>query len=321
MKVYRWDLDKTYLDTDFHSLRGLVRTATEPAHRKRALPGASALLRALSHQKDARVTVISGSPTQMRGVLREKLALDGIQVDKLVLKDNLGNVRRGRIRALRGQLGYKLPALFEARRHNEPSDSEVLFGDDVESDALVYSVYADSISGRIGAAEVSRIMERAGAYPDEIDRALEALVRIQTGRAVERIFIRQERGVPSSRLASLGRRVVPVRSWWQAALVLREMDHIQDDTLQSVMRSVYQDEGEDPWALAALAQDMLRRAWVSQETIAAIRGPSDLEYALSDAVKSLGGHGVEVSEPMHEAIDYLALLKSDAWNARGQAKR
>ena len=31
LRVYRWDLDKTYLLTDFDSLRGIVRTAMEPA--------------------------------------------------------------------------------------------------------------------------------------------------------------------------------------------------------------------------------------------------------------------------------------------------
>jgi len=321
MKVYRWDLDKTYLDTDFHSLRGLVRTATEPAHRKKALPGAASLLRALSHRSDARVTVVSGSPTQMRDVLREKLALDGIRFDELVLKDNVGNVRKGRLRAVRGQLGYKLPALLEARTRTEAIATEVLFGDDVESDALVYSVYADAISGKIGAAEVSRIMERAGAYPDEIDRALAALVEVEHSAAVERIFIRQERGVPSRRLAALGRRVVPVRSWWQAALVLKEMGHLHDDELHTVMRAVYEDEGEDPWAVAALAQDMLRRAWIQQETLLNIRGPKVLEASLSAAVKSLGGNGPQMDSVHVGKVDYLALLAGGAWNARGRANK
>ena len=187
MHVYRWDLDKTYLDTDFQSFRGLVRTATEPAHKKRALPGAAVLMRALGRRAGNRITVVSGSPVQMRKVLSEKLRLDGVRFDELVLKDNLENVRRGRFRAVRGQMGYKLPALLEARATTDSTASEVLFGDDVEADALVYSVYADAIAGRIGAAEVSRVMERAGAYEDEVERALEALAQVHRSDAVERI--------------------------------------------------------------------------------------------------------------------------------------
>ena len=78
MHVYRWDLDKTYLETDFDSLRGLVRSATEPASAKRAVPGAAALLRAISGQPGSRVFILSGSPVQMRRTLEEKLALDGV---------------------------------------------------------------------------------------------------------------------------------------------------------------------------------------------------------------------------------------------------
>src|SRR5690606_14012409 len=114
--IYRWDLDRTYLDTDITSVRGMVRAALEPAAEKRTIPGAGALLRGLITTDPAcRVSVISGSPTQMREVLAEKLARDGVRVDQLVLKDNLGNLRRGRFRAIRGQVGYKLPQLFQLR--------------------------------------------------------------------------------------------------------------------------------------------------------------------------------------------------------------
>src|SRR5690606_37930766 len=45
--VYRWDLDKTYLRTEFDTVRDLLRTAVESPARKRTVPGASALLREL----------------------------------------------------------------------------------------------------------------------------------------------------------------------------------------------------------------------------------------------------------------------------------
>src|SRR5438046_2236292 len=64
--VYRWDLDKTYLKSDFDSLRDLVRSAFEGAEQKQAVPGAAALLRELRKGEGARVCFISGSPRQMR---------------------------------------------------------------------------------------------------------------------------------------------------------------------------------------------------------------------------------------------------------------
>ena len=43
--IFRWDLDKTYLHTDFDSWIDLVRTAVETPERKRTVPGAAALIR------------------------------------------------------------------------------------------------------------------------------------------------------------------------------------------------------------------------------------------------------------------------------------
>ena len=43
--VARWDLDKTYLRTDFDTVRDLVRTAIERPDQKRTVPGAATLMR------------------------------------------------------------------------------------------------------------------------------------------------------------------------------------------------------------------------------------------------------------------------------------
>ena len=112
--VFRWDLDKTYLRTEFDSMRDLIKSAIETAADKQAYPGATALLRALRAGEGHRVCIISGSPSQMRTVLAAKLKLDGVEADEFVLKNNLKNILRGRFRALRAQIPYKLPALLES---------------------------------------------------------------------------------------------------------------------------------------------------------------------------------------------------------------
>ncbi|KAB2894105.1 MAG: hypothetical protein F9K40_16745, partial [Kofleriaceae bacterium] len=94
--VFRWDLDKTYLRTEFDSMRDLIKSAIETAADKQAYPGATALLRALRAGEGHRVCIISGSPSQMRTVLAAKLKLDGVEADEFVLKNNLKNILRGR---------------------------------------------------------------------------------------------------------------------------------------------------------------------------------------------------------------------------------
>src|SRR5258708_17830322 len=143
--IARWDLDKTYLRTEFDTLRDIVRTAFEPADKKKTVPGASTLLREIA-ATGASIHILSGSPEELRAKLEEKLRLDGARWDTFTLKPNLRNVLRFRFRAVRDQLGYKLPALLAARaglaaqrRPDGKLVQEVLIGDDAESDALVYS--------------------------------------------------------------------------------------------------------------------------------------------------------------------------------------
>ena len=97
--VVRLDLDKTYLRSEFDTLQDLVKSAFEPAAKKQAYPGATALLRSLGQNEGYRICILSGSPTQMRQVLAAKLRLDGIEYDEFVLKNNLRNIARGRFRA------------------------------------------------------------------------------------------------------------------------------------------------------------------------------------------------------------------------------
>jgi len=291
MHVYRWDLDKTYLHTEFGSVRALVRTALEPATAKRNTPGSAALLRALQqHDPGSRTTVVSGSPRQMRKTLTEKLTLDGIRVDKLTLKDNLGNLRRGRLRAVWGQVGYKLPHLLAERAGHDPTDTETLFGDDAEVDAAVYAVYADAISGRIDAGQVERVLERGGAYSDDITRALAALRRAPRADAVEDIFIRLDAGGPLARFAPLGARVTPVFSWMQAALVLWRRGRIDVQGLQAVTRRCVDESDLPSSGVAGLVQDAVRRRLLTPEQVQDLLDRASGLAPFADDIR----HGIEL---------------------------
>ena len=165
-RVYRWDLDKTYLQTDFDRLRDLLRSAIERAEAKQSVPGAAALLRELRRGEGCRVCFISGSPRQMRRVLTEKLRLDGVQFDEFILKPNLSNLFRGRFRALREQVGYKLAELLEGRLRLPPVTREVLLGDDTEMDAYAYTLYRDAVRGALSADRLATTLVQLGVDDD-----------------------------------------------------------------------------------------------------------------------------------------------------------
>lgn len=310
MHIYRWDLDKTYLETDFESLRGLVRSAMESAESKRAVPGATPLLRALCDRSGARIFILSGSPTQLREVLEEKLRLDGIRHDGLVLKDSLGHLRRMRVRAIREQLGYKLPVLLRGRSGLNTAFQETLFGDDAEVDALVYSLFADAVAGRLSPRALSRIMEAGGAYPEGIEAALGALLQVEQGEAVERVFIRLEKRRPPATFAPLGTRVVPVYSWWQAALVLFGAGHIGNAAMLAVLDDVATGRRRGAWEMSALAQDIVRRGHVRADVLEDTGIEHPLIDACRQALSRLSGTSYAPPVPPAEPPDYISLVKT-----------
>ena len=133
----------------------------------------------------------------MRGVLTEKLKLDGIHFDGFILKDNLGNLLRGRFKAVKEQIGYKLPAILNGPYSDAPIEArETLFGDDAERDAFVYSLYGDLVADRIPPEVLEQVLDITGVYPDGREAIRSALAQVETCDPVERIIIHLDRKSP-----------------------------------------------------------------------------------------------------------------------------
>jgi len=280
LHIARWDLDKTYLRTDFDSLRDLVRTALERPDQKRTNPGASTLLREMV-RAGVRVHILSGSPEQMRRRLEDKLRLDGITWDTFTLKPNLRNLLRLRFRAVRDQLGYKLPALLQARaRLAESPESadqctETLFGDDAEADAYVYSLYADVVAGRVAEDDLVAVLERGRVYEDVVARTMEAARAIHRAQVVERILIHLERQTSPDDFRRYGPRVVPFYNYLQAAFVLHEDGRLGAEGILRVAVELVTEHRFDGEALARSYLDLARRGHLRGTRVDAIGAALD----------------------------------------------
>lgn len=335
--VYRWDLDKTYLRTDFDTLRGLLRAAREKASAKVNVAGSRALVRELQERPGARVSIISGSPRQMRRTLEEKFRLDGVDIDELVLKPNVENIVRGRFRAIRDQVGYKLPALLEGRSRVPAEASETLFGDDAEADAFVYSLFADVVEGRITTSQLSEILEQCAVYDDDAERALELAARIEQGPPIERIFIHLDSYSPPAQFESYGRRVVPIYNYFQAAVLLLLDGHIGPKALVRLAVELSQGYGYSLVSLANSFQDLVRRGLARAEDVTAIRlafeahaallgklrPASEVVQTFVERLKMVSGMK-QATEREQRAIDYLGILGRDGppntWRHRRRQK-
>ncbi len=332
MHIARWDLDKTYLRTEFDSLRDLVRTALERPDEKRTNPGASTLLREMV-RTGVRVHILSGSPEQMRRRLEDKLRLDGITWDTFTLKPNLQNLLRLRFRAVRDQLGYKLPALLRARARlaaqGEPAveSTESLFGDDAEADAYVYSLYADFVAGRVGEDLLLRVLERGRVYDDVVAEAMETARTVERADAVERILIHLERQTPPDDFRKYGPRVVPFYNYLQAAFVLHEDGRLGPESVLRVAVELVTEHRFDGDALARSYLDLARRGHLRGVAVDSLGTTLDTWLAhgqvpAADELRTMTARVLPMVEGARAAWesagqpipDYIALV--DAHNAR-----
>jgi len=280
--VYRWDLDKTYLKSDFESLRKMVRMTFERAADKVNEPGVVALIRALKQSarqegRTALVYFISASPPQIGRAIREKLALDGVEADGIVFKDQLQHLMRGRFRYLREQVGFKLAELLKARLTAPEGAIEFLFGDDWESDPLIYSLYADVVAGRLDPQALREILVRLRIDPARLAEIDAHSHRLSAANAVCRIFINLERRTPPARFRSFGTRLVPTFNYFQTALVLHQESAIPVRAVVDVGRSLLERSEYTPYQLRNSLDDLERRGHLMPAAATALRG--DLERA------------------------------------------
>lgn len=300
----RWDLDKTYLATNFDTLKDLIKTFRQKPEDKATIAGAQALLQALldpADRSNRHVTFISGSPQQMRKVLARKLSLDGVEPDVFILKPNLENLLRGRFRALRGQVGYKLKSLLHSHLGDETQD-EYLFGDDAEQDAFVYSLYADILAGRISAERMAAILTACKVYRHDVDEIMTLHGRLAgAGDVVRRIFIHLDRRSPLERFAPYGARVVANYNYFQVAVLLFDAGLLSGAGLVRVLTAMAA-AGYTPERVANSVQDLMRRGFVHPPAIRKLTAALD---ALESSVDRPAWHFIHKFEDVIAGLEHL----------------
>jgi hypothetical protein len=265
----RWDLDKTYLRSEFDTLRQLWRTAWERGADKIEVPGGPAVVKALHaastrRQRRCGIYFVSASPPQIGAAIREKLALDGVPYDDIVFKDQLRHLRRGRLRILREHVGFKLLELLAGRAAAEAPPEELLFGDDWESDPLTYSIYADVVDGHLAVDDLAHLLDRVGVDHEAVPGILaRARTSVPAPGAVRRIFINLARRTPPGRLRVYGPRLVPTYNYFQTAVVLAADGFVDANDVAAVAESLAERAGFRDTAFENSLADLVRRGIVA----------------------------------------------------------
>lgn len=285
--VVRSDVDLTYLNTDFMSTTAKLALLVQRGGERSTLPAMQSVYRGLRRGADSAadvpLTYLSGSPSFFKMVLEEKMRIDQVLQDGVVLKPfkdiiaaKVTDVDLGAIvPALEEQVGYKLTALLKLRLDVPPDTKEILMGDDSEADAVAYTLYHRFTSKQLTAAELiaaaDAIPVDATWRPAIVDLASRAAPVLPASPPVVAIYINRT-GTPNARF--------PVASWtvpvltrvhagaWPLALDLFEEGRLSGPATVAV-RARLMELGQTTAMLSMAAQDAVTAGFVQQATVSA----------------------------------------------------
>lgn len=275
-EVFVWDLDKTYLDTTFETLKGIFKTIVEKAFQKKNVPGTGALVRALRNswqdvhmgRGDFPIYFITASPPQMEKRIHEKLNLDGIYPYGIFFKDNLKNLRPSRLWRLTQQVGFKLQSLLQLRIHLAADVRQVLWGDDSESDAIIYSLYSDICARRLDEIETRKILNSLHVTGPQMRTIFELQAKIPEQDPVEKIYINLASDTDAEYYAKFGRRTIPTYNTFQTALDLFQDRRLNGQQVVKVAQDMLTNFDFTQDELEKSMEDMVRRPLLAEETLA-----------------------------------------------------
>lgn len=265
------DIDKTYLETEFESILRMARIAFEEAGEKVTVAGASDVLIAarwgdVNGEPDPSfprsLHFVSSSPPQLRSVLEEKLTLDGLDWNSDTFKNQVYNIRKGRMDLLRHHIAYKSAAILKLIQAAGEGARFYMIGDNAESDGYIYTGIRLLLDGRLSGSAYQRYLELAGVEARVAEDLTRALPVGDRGVRVAAILIRN---VPGYRLVSqspLTDAILGFDDFFQAAILLVVHRLIEPDQLVQLSRSFHNYFG---LSLAAIVADLEALAFVYPE--------------------------------------------------------
>jgi hypothetical protein len=270
-EVFVWDLDKTYLDTSIDSLAGLLSAALERGFNKKNVPGTSKLLQALNKDWTQKrglhrlpLYFISASPPQMEERIAEKFSVDQIRPFGCFYKDNLRNLTPSRFWRLTKQVGYKVQALLQLRLKLRADVKQIFWGDDSESDAIIYNLYSDICSRRAGPQDLRAVLKHFFVTNEQIDTILNLQSQIPENDPVEKIYINLAVDTDPDYYLKFGRRTLPTYNTFQVACDLFQNERLSLDGVFLIAQDMVFNYDFTPEELTRSFDDLIRRHVLGQ---------------------------------------------------------
>ena len=263
--IFVWDLDKTYLDTDFGGFRKIMKIAFEQAIKKRNVPGTDQLVRSLAKcNKPFPIFFISASPPQMQEKIYEKWMHDRIKPYGFYSKDNLKNLRFGRWARLTNHIGFKIQALMELRILISKDTKMICWGDDSESDATIYSLFSDICSHKLTDKETIALLKEFNVLPEQIDLILELRDQRDHFDPIHRVYINLAVDTDPEYYRKYGRRLMAVENSFEVTIDLFQRGFIDLDGVKAVANSLIKKYKFKPFQLEEAYELLAKRSRLSK---------------------------------------------------------
>lgn len=271
--IFLWDVDKTYLDTKFESLKGLWRTATEKATSKNNVPGTGELTRCLNerYKKDFAIFFVTASPPQIEHKIYQKLKYDGLEPYGIFCKDNFQNLRPRKLWRITKHVGYKLQALLQLRALLNDDAKITMFGDDGESDAIIYSLFSDICSRRIDSGTLRTVLNFYKVLDSQVDLILDLQAQIAKSDPVEKVYINLADDTDADYYVKYGLRTVPTFNTFQTSIDLYQDRKLDIEHILKVAQRLISKYEYSPEELELSFDDLVRRSRMTLETLDAIQ--------------------------------------------------
>ncbi len=272
---YLWDLDKTYLDTKFETVKGLFRTVFEKAFEKKNIPGTSELVSSIKKfnsktSESFPLFFITASPPQLEKKIREKLVLDEIEPAGLFCKDNIQNLHPKKLWRLKKQIGYKLHALMLLRTKLSDNVQQFLWGDDSEADAIIYSLYSDICARRRSRLEFTKLLAEYHVTDNQIKKIMDLQGSVPEQDPVGRYYINLEEDTDAEYYVKFGRRCLPTYNSFQSALDLYQLGRLDSEHIIDVGSSMLKNYNFTTDEIEKCIEDLVRRKIIGQDALSEV---------------------------------------------------
>jgi hypothetical protein len=246
------DIDKTYIETRFESAVGMIKIAFEDADAKIAVNGAPLALLAgrwgaafdggdISGPRP--LHFLSASPPQLRRVIRDKLAKDGLDWTSDTFKNQAYNLKMGRLKLLKQHVAYKTATILNHMAKAPAKSKFILIGDNAELDAFIYCGVQMLLTGELSPTAFREFLS-LGKVENEVLNTLEPLIaRNFGGVQVMGILIRKAPGYVFNEVPPLTDMVLTFDSYFEVILHFHAWNLCPASSLPRITRLLHNDYG------------------------------------------------------------------------------